>query len=216
MESIFTKIIQAVKVNDSSLDTAKRRVVKFLRFGKDDVQTAPEASSFGIDSNPLKNQIAIYAQTEKNGKAVIIGYLNKDQKAAKGEIRIFSKSSTGEEKSSIWLKADGDIVFKGKDLRISAFNGTTEKAYVLIDDSGVVKVGGDSIEILGNAKHLTEFEALKTGFDTFVTNFNSFITTFNAHVHPTAAVGPPSPTPTPGIASSAAIDSAKLNNVKTA
>ena len=57
-----------VKVISSEIDNTKRRIVKFLRYGKSDVQTSFEAMPFGIDSSPTKDMIAIYAPTGENGK----------------------------------------------------------------------------------------------------------------------------------------------------
>lgn len=176
-------MIFTVKVNSTSLDKIARRLVKVLGMGLVDVQVVKEAAPFGIDSNPLDNMIAICAETSKSGKPVIIGYINKDQKAGKGEMRIFSKNSAGEEQTYIWLKSDG------------------------------------TIEIGGSDNHMVQFEELKNGFDELRGDLNDLISAFNAHMHPTAGTGPPSP-PTPGTGipatpSTASIDDAKLDDVKT-
>lgn len=176
-------MIFAVKVNNTSLDKILRRVVKVLGMGLVDVQLVQEAVPFGIDSNPLDKMVAILAETSKSGRPVIIGYLNKGQKAAKGEIRIFSKNADGEEQTYLWLKADG------------------------------------TIEIGGDANHMTQFEELKSGFDELKGDVNALVSAFNSHMHATAATGPPSP-PTPGSGipaspSTATIDAAKLDDIKT-
>lgn len=101
------------KVISSEFDNLKKRLVKVLRFGKDDVQTAQEAAPFGTDSNPIKDMIAVYMPTSERGKNVIVGYLNKNQLAEVGEHRIYSTDSGGELKAYVWLKNDGNIELLG-------------------------------------------------------------------------------------------------------
>jgi hypothetical protein len=96
-----------VKVISSAIDNLHRRVVKFYRLGKSDVQTAIEAGPYGIDSNPIKDLIAVYAETGEKGKTVIVGYLNKNQLAAAGEVRLYSTDAAGEQQFYIWLKNTG-------------------------------------------------------------------------------------------------------------
>lgn len=172
-----------VKVISTELDSLQRRVIKILRFGKGDFQTPDQIAPHGIDSNPVKDMIAIYAPTEQKGEAVIIGYLNKNMLAAVGETRLYSTDADGALKIYAWLKNDG------------------------------------TMELGGNAKHLARFEELKSGYDQLKTDLNNLITAFNSHMHATAGTGPPSP-PTPGAgipatASTASIDAAKIDEIKT-
>ena len=87
--------------------------MKFLRFGQSDVQTSIEANPYGLDSNPIKDMVAVYAETTGKGDTVIIGYLNKNLKADVGEFRTFSTDSNGNEKFYIWLKNNGDCEIGG-------------------------------------------------------------------------------------------------------
>ena len=172
-----------VKIISTELDKISRRVIKFLRYGKGDVQTAHQVAPHGIDSNPVKDMVAIFGETGQKGETVIVGYLNKNVLAAAGETRIYATDADGALKIYAWLKNDG------------------------------------TMELGGNAKHLARFEELKTGFDQIKTDLNNLITAFNAHMHATAGTGPPSP-PTPGAgipatASTASIDSSKINEIKT-
>lgn len=102
-----------VKVISTELDDISRRIVKFLRKGKGDVQTAPECAPYGIDSNPVKDMIAVYGQTGVKGKQVVLGYINKNQLAAVGENRIYSTDSEGTLSFAIHLKADGTCEIGG-------------------------------------------------------------------------------------------------------
>lgn len=103
-----------VNLDSFSFDIAKRRILKFLRFGRGDVQTAREAGPFGIDSGPRKGMIAVYSPTAEKGKTVILGYINLNQLAAVGETRIFSTDENGELKTQIWLKNTGVIEIGGE------------------------------------------------------------------------------------------------------
>ncbi len=105
--------MQFVKTISTEIDDLSRRIIKVLRFGKSDVQTSLEGMPFGLDSNPIKNLVAIYAETSEKGKTVIIGYLNKNQLAAVGENRFFSTDENGELKTFIWLKNNGTIEIGG-------------------------------------------------------------------------------------------------------
>lgn len=96
-----------VKIISTEVNALAERVVKFLRFGLNDVQTAVQAAPYGVDSNPIKDMIAIYGATSDKGKPVIIGYINKNQLADVGEHRIFSTDENGVLKTYIWLQADG-------------------------------------------------------------------------------------------------------------
>lgn len=105
--------MNAVKIISTELDNLARRLVKFLRFGRDDVQTSLQAGPYGTDSNPIKDMVAIYSETQEKGKTIIVGYINRNQMADAGENRIFSTDSSGNVKTFIWLKNDGTMLVGG-------------------------------------------------------------------------------------------------------
>lgn len=133
-----------VKINSSDFDSVKRRILKFLRLGKSDVQTSMEAGPYGMDSNPVKDMIAVYAPTGEKGKTVIIGYLNKNQLAEVGEMRTYSTDSNGALKFYIWQKNDGTC-----------------------------EIGGDDDNMVRYSKLEEAFNELKTDFNNLVTVYNS-------------------------------------------
>lgn len=106
-------MLNLVKTISTEIDSLKRRIVKVLRLGQNDVQTSLEAGSFGVDSNPTPDLIAIYAPTEEKGKTVIIGYINRNQIADVGEHRIFSTNAAGDVVMFLHLKNDGIAEFGG-------------------------------------------------------------------------------------------------------
>ena len=90
--------------------------------GRKDVQTPLESSPASIDSNPVKDLIAVYAKTGEIGKDVIIGYINKNQKALKGEIRLYATDNDGVEQSFFWVRKDGNIEINGDDDNMARFS----------------------------------------------------------------------------------------------
>lgn len=105
--------MQFVKVISNQFDEAKRNIIKFLRFGKSDIQTSVNVQPAQVDACPIKDMIAIYAETSTKGDTVIIGYVNKNQKALSGEFRIFAQDDNGIEKTYIHLKKSGIIEIAG-------------------------------------------------------------------------------------------------------
>lgn len=96
-----------VKIISNEIDNLQRRVMKFTRYGRDDVQTSINAMAFGLDSAAPKDLIAVYSQTNEKGKTVILGYLNTKQVVTNGETRIYSTDSEGNDISfDIVLRTD--------------------------------------------------------------------------------------------------------------
>ena len=106
-------MMNLVKVISTQYDSFQKRMIKVLRFGKSDVQTPHEAAPYGVDSNPIKDMVAVFSETLEKGKPVIVGYLNKNQLAEPGEIRHFSTDSNGNLKFYTWLKSDGTMEIGG-------------------------------------------------------------------------------------------------------
>ena len=71
------------------------------------------SSPFGVDSNPLKDMVALYAPTGEKGETTIIGYLNKNQLAGIGENRLFSLKENGDLATYIWMKNDETMEIGG-------------------------------------------------------------------------------------------------------
>lgn len=104
--------MQLIKIISSEVQSAVR-IVKFLRYGKKDVQTSDQIAPYGVDSNPIKDMIAVYSQTSEKGETVVIGYINKNQLAAVGEHRTFSTDENGQLKFYVWLKNNGTLELGG-------------------------------------------------------------------------------------------------------
>lgn len=106
-------MLSIIKVISTELDGLSRRLVKSLRYGKSDYRTTVEVSPHGIDSNPIKDMMAIYARTGDKDGDVIIGYINKNKLAEVGETRLFSTNADGTLQTFIWLKSDGTMQIGG-------------------------------------------------------------------------------------------------------
>lgn len=123
----------------SSIIEAGRRILKFARYGADDIQTSDEVSPAGIDSNPIPKLIAVYGTTSTKGETVIIGYLNPNQLADVGEIRTFSTDENGNIKTYTWLKNDGTIELGGNSDNLLRFSKTKEVVDEIQNDIAALK-----------------------------------------------------------------------------
>lgn len=141
--------MNVVKIISTSFDTLNRLKVKFLRFGKSDVQECIESSPYGIDSNPIEDMVAIYAPTEQSGNNYVIGYLNKNRLAEIGENRLFSTDANGNLQAWIWLKNNGKI-----------------------------QVLGDSDNFVRYSKLEQAFNDLKASHNELAQKWNTFATTY--------------------------------------
>ena len=114
----MSKIITFSTVKEVVLN-AVRRLLKIQQFG---TKTATQVSSFGDDSCPLNDMIAIYANTSNISDNIIIGYINANQIAEIGEKRLFSLKSDGSLSFAIHLKNDGTCEVGGNDNFMVRFN----------------------------------------------------------------------------------------------
>lgn len=158
-----------VKIISTKVEAGKR-LVKFLRLGLDDVQENHVSSPHGIDSNPVKDMTAVYAQTSVKGESVIIGYINSNALAEIGELRLFSTDSDGGLEAEIRLRNNGDI-----------------------------EINGDADNMVRFSDLETGFNALRSDLNTLISTYNSHIHPFvgvavgaPASTTPTTSTGTPS------------------------
>ena len=125
----------------------------------------------------------------------------------KDRIAIYSKASTdGDDYIIGYLNLNSEIEVGESEMFSTDEQGNVVMAITLRND-GTAELGGDS-------DFLARFNELKAGFDELVSNFNTHLNNYNAHIHtaPSGATGPPSIFSNP---SSASIDAAKIDNLKT-
>lgn len=142
-------MLDNVKILSNIVDDFLRRI-KVRRYGLHDIQTPAQVAPFGVDSAPPPGMTGIYAQTNKKGKPVLLGYFNKSLLAADGEFRIFSLDESGEVATFVWLKSDGtmqlggdahnavrfDPLKSGVDHMVTALNAELQKVQVAITGLG--------------------------------------------------------------------------------
>lgn len=133
-------------VDSTFTDKLKRLVVKVLRFGGKDIQTAEQAAPYGIDSNPIKGMTAIYVEGDRKGNKKIIGYLNTNVIAQPGEVRMYSTDDNGAEQTYMYLLKDGTI-----------------------------EIGGDDDNMVRYSKLEQAFNQLQADHDNLVTLFNAHV-----------------------------------------
>lgn len=131
-------MLNIVTVISNLVEDGFRRI-KSRRLGNDDLQTPRQVAPFGIDSAPVKNMKAVYADTNKKGKPVIVGYLNKSLLAGDGETRLYSVDADGNLKIYLWLKADGIIEFGGNTNHLVRFEELKSGFDQLKDDLNDLK-----------------------------------------------------------------------------
>jgi len=173
-----------VKIISTQIKNGER-LVKFLRFGKNDVQECQQGSSFGDDSNAPKDIIAIYSQTGEIGSPVVIGYINKNQLAGVGEKRIYSLKSNGDLSQYVWLKNDGTAEF-----------------------------GGNTDNFVRYSKLEDAFNRLKTDHNELVAKWNAFVSAY-APGSPSTIGTPPTLVGSNVPVSTANIAPAKISELKT-
>ena len=144
-------MIQLVKIISTTIDSANRRLVKFFRFGKDDVQEVLNASASGDDSPPTENMRGIYVQTSQVGTPVLVGYINDKQIAKPAEKRIFATDRNGNLLLHFYMKDDSTIELGG---------------------TGNYAVKFNELE--------AQFNELNNKFNSLVTNFNNHVHAANA------------------------------------
>lgn len=82
-----------------------RRIVQVSLFKK--AREIPQSLPYGVDSAPVREMVAVYANTADMGNSVIVGYVYKDAVAEVGSIRLYS------ENGYVYLRANGNLELLG-------------------------------------------------------------------------------------------------------
>ena len=110
------------KIISAALAAGKREL-KLDLYGAGDTRTAAECAPYGFDSNPVKGMLAIYGETDSNGKRVIVGYINKNQVAGVGESRMYATNSSGAVQIALFLRSDGTMEVGGSANHMTQYEG---------------------------------------------------------------------------------------------
>ena len=179
MNAIISKII------DSTIEKLIL-VLKVVRMGNNDSLTPFSALPSGIDSRPINGIKAVYMETGNDAEPVLIGYINQNCKAKKGEVRFYS------------LNSDGD-----------------EENYIYLLNGGFIEIGGDADNMVRFSKLEDGYNKLKDDLNAFITKYNAHIHVTTATIGLGPAVGIISPTTSTETPSSASIADAKIDEIKT-
>lgn len=175
------------KAKDFTIEQGKR-ILKVFQFG---AKTAKVAGDYGDDSNPIDNMTAIYANTSVDSEPVIIGYINTQQIAQKGEKRIFSQKSNGDLAFEIHLKNDGSCEIKSAE----------SDAVITLSTNGDIKINGDAFSAV-------RFQNLQASLQQLDQQINQQLTLIASGI--TSAGGAYTPTPVQTDISSSESETVKL------
>lgn len=132
------------------------RKIKGLFFGRTGVNNAYECAPYGTDANPIKDTRIIQVATLKSGRSVVIGCINKDQKAAPGEHRIYATDTDGNTVSDIWLDGDGNVLIHGDADNMVRYSPLEEEIHKLRDDfNALVNAYNTHLHTSGGAGNVT-------------------------------------------------------------
>lgn len=97
----------------SRVKEATNEFVKVLRFGKKDVKTPNHVTPHGIESKPVRGDLAVHAATTNDNETVCLGYIKNCQKVGVGETCVYATDSEGNRVFEVYLKADGTVEIGG-------------------------------------------------------------------------------------------------------
>lgn len=172
-------MIKITKIISSSINSG-RRILKILGLGKQDIQTSYESMPYGVDSVPVKDLIAVQMETSERGKTVIVGYINKNQIADVGELKIYATNAQGVEKGFIHLK-----------------------------NTGVITANGQTIELNGNIDNVVKFIPLDSALQSQATAINTELTKIATAIN-SLAPGAYVPTPVTVNIAASKVDTVKV------
>lgn len=93
----------------ATIESGIRKIQMFFN-NRSDIREVTELAPPGVDASPVKDAVAVYAETATSGKSISLGVINKKQKAAPGEIRLYAVDAGGNEVFNVWLKKDGTLL----------------------------------------------------------------------------------------------------------
>lgn len=95
----------------SRVKQATDEFIKVLRYGKDDVQTPLPVLPHGLDSKPVKEDLAVTANTTGDGENVVIGYVKLFSETNEGETRLYATDQEGTLVFDLLFNNAGEAIF---------------------------------------------------------------------------------------------------------
>lgn len=125
---------------------AVNEFVKVLRYGRSDIKTAEYVNPAGIESKPVKDDIAVHAETSSDSLTVCLGYIRPSETVKPGETLIYSTDSDGVRVFEMYFKNDGTIEIGGNTENAVFYSALNSGLQTFINDL--------------NAKLVTAFSAV--------------------------------------------------------
>ena len=144
--------MKILKITQAKVDALTRRVLTMFN-GNVNTVTAVQYGPYGEDGNPVKDSVAVFANTELIGKDVCLGVMNKNAKAEPGERRGYATDANGNFKFNWWLRADGTILIGSSEVPAEYTN------------------------------FAVKYNELKTDLDALKATVNANAAVFNSHTH---------------------------------
>lgn len=152
IKSFVGKILKSFiedEVREISIET-------YDKYTQDSRQVLPP----GIDSNPIAEDQGIGITLDKSsGKDVCIGILFDSPEVDPGEIKIFSRDSSGAIKAQVYCKKDGLIVIKNELHDLKTLFGD-----LITELKALITTGSPTTHTVSVATKV-KFDAVKTKFD---------------------------------------------------
>ncbi len=118
----------------SKVQQATKEFVKILRFGKKDIKTTDPVFSHGIDSKPVKKDVAVCASTSNDSTTICLGYVKNSDKTGEGELCIYATDVDGARVFEMYFKNDGSVEFGGSGDFLAKFSELKNGFDQLVND----------------------------------------------------------------------------------
>lgn len=168
--------------------------------------------TISTDFDRLRNRIVKALRFGKTDTrtAKEVGPYGTDSNPIKGMSAVYSQTSNKRDRVIIGYLNKNQLAESGEHRTYSTDDQGELKFYIWQKKDGTCEIGG-------NSDFMVRFNALKSGFDQLVDDHNDLVSKFNSHVHSGVTTGGGSSgiTATPDNASTASIDEAKIEEIKT-
>lgn len=132
-----------------------------------------------------------------------------DSKPVNDQLAVQATTTDKSETIILGYKISGSLTNEGETRLFSTDSDGVEVFSILLKNDGTCEFGGDTDNMVRFSKLEEAYNQLKSDFDDFINQV------YNLHMHPTAAVGSPSPPTLTGVNSTGDISDAKINEIKT-
>jgi len=138
LSGVIGKLFSFVRVirNEAKLSDVK------IDVGGGDILTAEYTHPSGDDSFPLPDDYVSAVRIPRSGRILILGFVESDaqQKALKGDKRIYARNENREEMIELWLKSDGTATLNNAN---GSFTLSPDGKFVTTNPNGTYTLNAD-------------------------------------------------------------------------